>query len=909
MSRYIFIAAAMLFSSLLVVLAIAVAQRDARINSTPVAIEHPPYEYQAAHPIVVPSHSIGPDGGFLESSSNDLGWGATSEGPPPPIVRSNDRGKPSPIQPAPHLEPSNTDDELVSLAVTTSNLPDAVELANYAPSPQEPGSNLRNLPSTTPSQALASPSAASSSPRPLSEPTPFGASKFLKPRAASTEPAPALLNHAARTAAPVEPPTLPAQLGAPEPSAPSAIESRSVSGVPSSSGQERAAPPTTLPSTSLPSVIGLPDLAPMATSLPSVPSNLPAVPGALENATPGVSQPLAGSTPEPAPIGSNRSDFDSSRASTAPPTPAGIPQNTSAGFPNASRPVASLGTPLPENPLPAAPALDPPSLRRVMENPNTPAPTALGHAAGSMERSTAPISTPPSGLPNAFTNQPNALQPHAPNAMMNQGPGSRNAGGANAAEPRGDNWSLASGAPGNRQFDGSQNPSLEIQKRAPLEVQVGVPATFTAIVRNVGNSTAFDVQVTDAIPKGSRLVRTLPVAERIGADGLVWKLGELAAGQESTISMELIPESEGEIGSVASIKFEAQASVRTISTQPRITVKQSAPPEMLGGDSTVITIEVSNTGTGTARDVQLEEDVPSLFRHSTGAKALLHPVGDLAPGETQRFDIELMAVGAGKANNVVRATATNSATSESVFPIEIRAPKLQLHLVGPKLRHLERPAPYEAVIENLGTAVAKNIYIVARLPRGMNFISATNEGTYQPDEHSVVWNLEELAAGTRAKTEVTLLPVEEGRFVVLMSADAAGVRADPIEREVNVEGQSELTFNIDDDNDPIENQEVTTYTVQITNIGTRPDTDIQLAIELPEAALLEQVSGPLQYQANGRSVLFAPLAKLQAKEQITVKVAVRHQRQGTQILRASLKSALRAVPVVKDESTQVYQDR
>jgi hypothetical protein len=151
--------------------------------------------------------------------------------------------------------------------------------------------------------------------------------------------------------------------------------------------------------------------------------------------------------------------------------------------------------------------------------------------------------------------------------------------------------------------------------------------------------------------------------------------------------------------------------------------------------------------------------------------------------------------------------------------------------------------------------------------------------------------------------------VEEGRFVVLMSADAQGVRADPIERDVNVEGQSELTFNIDDDNDPIENQEVTTYTVQITNIGTRPDTDIQLAIELPEAALVEQVSGPLQYQANGRTVLFAPLAKLQAKEQITVKVAVRHQRQGTQILRASLKSALRAVPVVKDESTQVYQDR
>jgi uncharacterized repeat protein (TIGR01451 family) len=482
-------------------------------------------------------------------------------------------------------------------------------------------------------------------------------------------------------------------------------------------------------------------------------------------------------------------------------------------------------------------------------------------------------------------------------------------GSSGGRDPRGGNWSLASGAPGARQFDGSQNPSLEIQKRAPLEVQVGMPATFTAIVRNVGNATAFEVQVTDAIPKGSKLVRTLPEAERVGVDGLLWKLGELVAGQESTISMELIPETEGEIGSVASIKFEAQASVRTISTQPRISVKQTAVSELLGGESTTIFIDVTNTGTGTARDVQLEEDVPSLFRHSTGAKALLQQVGDLAPGETQRFDIELTALEAGKANNVVRATAINAATSESVFPIEVKAPKLQLHLVGPRIRHLERPSPYEAVIENTGTAVAKDLYIVARLPRGMNFISATNEGTYLPDQHAVAWNLEELAAGTKAKTELTLLPVEEGRFVLLMTSEAIGTRADPVEREVNVEGQSELTFNIDDDHDPIETQGVTTYSVQITNVGTRPDTNIQLAVELPEGATLEQVHAPLPYQSNGRSIAFAPLTSLSPKDQVTLKIAVRHNREGTQILRASLRSQLRAVPVVKDESTQVYQDR
>ncbi|MFN9984343.1 MAG: hypothetical protein ACK52S_02210, partial [Pirellula sp.] len=180
---------------------------------------------------------------------------------------------------------------------------------------------------------------------------------------------------------------------------------------------------------------------------------------------------------------------------------------------------------------------------------------------------------------------------------------------------------------------------------------------------------------------------------------------------------------------------------------------------------------------------------------------------------------------------------------------------------------------------------------------------------YIPDQHAVAWNLAELAAGTKVKTELTLLPVEEGRFSLLLTTEGEGVRASPAEREVQVEGQSELTFNIDDDNDPIETQGVTTYTVQVTNIGTRPDTDVQLMVELPDGTSLEQVSSPLKYQTNGRSVVFASLASLPSKDQLTVKISVRHAREGTQVLRASIRSKLRAVPVIKEESTQVYVDR
>ena len=560
--------------------------------------------------------------------------------------------------------------------------------------------------------------------------------------------------------------------------------------------------------------------------------------------------------------------------------------------------------PLPELAAPAAPfsapSASPPSL-------GTPAPL-----------SPAPLSPAPAAIPNAFKTPAPVLPETAPQPMASQ-PMALQSPVPESLAPSMDppsltgrqapGWAMSTSTPGSRQFEGSQNPSLEIHKRAPAEVQVGVPTSFTAVVRNVGNATAFDVQVTDAIPRGARLVRTFPESQRVGNDGLAWNLGELAAGQEATISMEIVPETEGELGSVASVKFAAQASVRTISTQPRLTVKQTAVAEMLGGDSATILIDVMNTGTGVARDVRLEEDVPKVFRHVSGASALQHDVGDLAPGESLRFEIELMALEAGKVSNVVRATSANSAMAESSYPIEVKAPKLQLQIVGPKLRHLERPAPYEAVIENSGTAVAKDLYITARLPRGMNFISASNEGTYLPDQHSVVWNLMELAAGTKAKTELVLLPVEEGRFAIAMTTDAEGVRADPTEREVLVEGQSELTFEIDDDNDPIEVAGMTTYSIRINNIGTRPDTEVRLAVEAPEGTTIEQVSSPMKYQVSGRQVIFAAIPSLASKQQVVVKVGVKHAREGTQVLRASLQSQLRAVPVIKDESTQVYRDQ
>lgn len=535
------------------------------------------------------------------------------------------------------------------------------------------------------------------------------------------------------------------------------------------------------------------------------------------------------------------------------------------------------------NPLPESPTYQPTS------NTQQPAPVA-----------TLGMPMIPNAVPSASPKLPSLYQAPSVESPTSFGPNT-----ASTARPVG----FSSAAPGTRLLDGSQNPSMEIQKRAPNEVQVGIPATFTLLVRNVGNATAFDVHVVDSVPKGAKLVRTSPQAQPNGLNGLSWKLGEMAAGAEQTITIELIPESEGEIGSVASVNFAVQASVRTMSTQPKLVVKQLLEPLVLGGESVKIMIDVSNAGTGTARNVRLEEDVPQNMRHASGAKVLELSVGDLAPGESQKFDIELTAVSAGKVSNILRAVAENAAANESATTIEVVSPKLQIGVEGPKLRYLERQATYTASITNTGTAMATDILLICHLPSGLQFNSAENLGEYIPNQHAVMWRLAELASGKTVATKFTLMPVEEGDFVLRMQADAHSIRAEAVEKPVRVEGQSELAFSIEDDNDPIETDGKTTYVIKIVNTGTRLDSDVQLQIDLPDGAIVEQVDAPVSYQTSQKAVQFAPIPQMKSKDQTTIRIAVRHTREGTHVLRAQLKSKLRPGAVIKEESTQVYRDQ
>jgi len=459
--------------------------------------------------------------------------------------------------------------------------------------------------------------------------------------------------------------------------------------------------------------------------------------------------------------------------------------------------------------------------------------------------------------------------------------------------------------PGERRLEGAQTPSVIIQKRAPAEVKVGKPAAFIINVRNVGAVEALDVEVHDRIPAGMRLADASPPPQ-IQGNLLMWQIGSMPAGDERTITLQLIPEQEGELGSVARVSFEAAASVRTIATRPMLKIEQQAPEKVLIGQQLEIGITISNTGSGKATNVEIWEDVPIGLSHPEGPQ-LKQNIGTLMPGEVRNDSLFLKTEKPGIIQNTSRLVGDDGLTTEETVAVEVIAPQLQVTLKGPSRRFLERQASYELNVSNAGTAAATNVEISVQLSRGFTFVSTDFEGQYDPNRHAVFWSLAQLPPGSNGVVPLTLLPVETGEQVIKINASADLSSVAQTERKMTVEGFADLDFSITNPKGPIEIGADTTYDIVVHNSGSKPDTNIRVQVQLPAGLELLSVDGDAGTDGNGL-VAFQPKTQLAPGQEFKYRVRVRGTTAGTHIAKAVVVSDQSSVPVTKEDTTRVYAD-
>ena len=463
------------------------------------------------------------------------------------------------------------------------------------------------------------------------------------------------------------------------------------------------------------------------------------------------------------------------------------------------------------------------------------------------------------------------------------------------------------GKPGNKQLEGPQTPQLTIQKFAPAEIQVGRPSRFRVSVVNSGQIAAHGVKVFDEVPRGTRLVDTTPKAS-FGANGeLFWQLGTIQPGEEVSVEVQLMPTEEGEIGSVATVSFNADASARTTATKPELAIRTSVPGEVLIGEDVTLAITVSNPGSGVATGVTLVEHIPPGLHHPEGDE-LRYEIGDLKPGESRQLELTLDAKRPGLMKNRLIASGDANLVIEDEIDVVVVAPQLRVGLTGPKRRYLERAATYTLSVFNEGTAPAKNVELAAHLPPGLEYVDAPNAARYEEATRTVYWHLEELEIQDGGSVELITMPVEAGQQILRFSGSEKTGTAVEGQQPVVIEGMADVSFQIVDTDDPIEKGGQTLYEIRVLNQGSKAATNVQITVTVPPEMRATAAEGPARHVSQGNQIIFEALPRLAAKADTTYRIRVQGLQPGDLRLRVQLLTDEIRTPIVKEEGTKVYSD-
>jgi uncharacterized repeat protein (TIGR01451 family) len=302
--------------------------------------------------------------------------------------------------------------------------------------------------------------------------------------------------------------------------------------------------------------------------------------------------------------------------------------------------------------------------------------------------------------------------------------------------------------------------------------------------------------------------------------------------------------------------------------------------------------------------------------HAQLADGLEHPrgrrvdfeVGTLAPGESRSLQILCVTRGGGEQKCDGYAEAEGGLKAQQSASVQVMMPRLELAMVGPGLRYVDRKASYTLRLTNPGDAPATNVTVTDTLPPGLKFVSASDGGRHDGGERTVSWFVGEVAPGQSREVKVDVLAAALGDQRHHAVAQAArGLRVET-EMTTRVEGLSALVLDVSDTEDPIEAGGAMAYEVRISNSGSKTEHDIRVVCHVPDRMEFKNAQGPVRYRQEGNTVVFEPVASLAPKADIQIRLNVRPVTPGDARFTLQVTSSTLQEPVIEMEATRIYSD-
>jgi uncharacterized repeat protein (TIGR01451 family) len=450
---------------------------------------------------------------------------------------------------------------------------------------------------------------------------------------------------------------------------------------------------------------------------------------------------------------------------------------------------------------------------------------------------------------------------------------------------------------------GKQEPSVSVEWVGPPMAKVAIPTEYVLVVRNTSNIGIRDVKANVVFPAGLRLASAEPRDEGNG----VWTLGVLEAKSEKTIQMKLIAEARGDLTPQAFVHFTSAAAVRVKVREPKLVMKAAVAEKVMIGDMTAFTVTVSNPGDGNADQVRIQAILSEGLENLRGPKVDFE-IGSLGAGESRSVQIMCQAKSGGAQVCKAVATAEGDLTASESATVNVLMPRLDVQVLGPGLRYLDRKALYTIKVTNPGDAPATNVSVADVVPAGFKVLAASNGGRHDSNTRTVSWFVGEVGPGQSREVQVEVLAVNPGHHT--QKATAVGTRNLHAEGDVttSVEGLSALGVELTCTENPVEVNGETAYEIHINNTGSKTETGIKLIAEVPPQLQFKSATGPATYHADGNKVVFEPLPNLAPRAEAVFRISAKAIEPGTVRFQIQVTSTNLVEPVIQMEATRIYSD-
>ena len=451
----------------------------------------------------------------------------------------------------------------------------------------------------------------------------------------------------------------------------------------------------------------------------------------------------------------------------------------------------------------------------------------------------------------------------------------------------------------------SQTPSMTVDWVTPEVVAVGQEGNFELVLRNRGHVAIHDIVIEQALPKGFDLIEARPKPVQL-ENQPVWMVASLEPNQEHRIALVLKPQLSGEAHSLASVTFSTSSSTKFRVVEPMLKLVADGPESVILGNQVVFNVVVENPGTAPATNTILNIELPKGL--VPVAKSSTYEIGALNPGESRSIRVLANMVELGDHTCRFMATADGNLNETHKQTVRGLGAILETKIDGPKFRYVSRPATFEIIAENKGTAAATNVHVRCAVPQSFGFLGATAGGKYDAASKTVNWFVNEVPAGGKVAVECELRALDRGDFPVMaLSYADRGLRS-LAKHETSVEGIAAILLEVVDIDDPVEVGTETGYEILITNQGTDFATNVQIKLDVPEGMEITGFKGPSEGKILDRTVTFAPLPKLAPRADAIYRVKIRGTKPGDFRVSVHAQSDSLTSPVIEQESTKVYQD-